>query len=221
MAYLQQQDANRKIVTIGAVAAIHGVAIWALVTGLAPDVFRQISTVLEGRNIPVAPPPPPPTPPDTRDRTTPDDKPAYVPVPDVNVPRSGPIFDPIPEPLPQPDPLPAPQPTLAPAPDPEPSFTPRAARPMGRPGLWVSPSDYPARDLREGNQGVTRFSLSIGADGRIGSCVVTQSSGHAGLDEATCRNLARRARFAPATDETGARVSGSYTGSIRWEIPRD
>jgi protein TonB len=63
--------------------------------------------------------------------------------------------------------------------------------------------------------------LLIGSDGRVESCVVTQSSGFAGLDEATCRNLARRGRFDAATDESGSRVAGSFSGSIRWEIPKD
>ena len=218
MAYLQQQDANRKFITIGAVAAIHGVAIWALVTGLAPDAFRTITTVLEGRHIPADPPPP--RPPETTAKPDPDDTVIVAPKPDVPIPRDGPIIDTMPPPQPVPQPVPQPQPSFTPAPDPTPSFAPRSARPRGRPGEWVTTNDYPARDLREGNQGVTRFSLLIGAAGRVASCVVTQSSGFAGLDEATCRNFARRARFEPATDETGARVQGTFTSAVRWEIPR-
>ena len=41
----------------------------------------------------------------------------------------------------------------------------------------------------------------------------------AALDDATCRLISRRAQFDPATDETGARVPGTYTGSVRWELP--
>ena len=220
MAYLQQQDANRKIVAIGAVAAIHGLAAWALVTGLAPDMVRQITTIIEGRNIPIEPPPPP-VPPDHTPKAKPDDTVIFAPKPDVPIPRDGPVIDTLPLPQPVPQPLPQPQPSFTPAPDPLPSFAPRAANPLGRPGEWVTTNDYPARDLREGNQGITRFSLLIGSDGRVESCVVTQSSGFAGLDEATCRNLARRGRFDAATDESGSRVAGSFSGSIRWEIPKD
>ena len=100
-----------------------------------------------------------------------------------------------------------------------PAFIPRAATPRNAPGLWATPSDYPARDLREGNQGVTRFRLAIGSDGRVTGCAVIASSGFPSLDAATCDKVSRRARFDPATDETGARVPGSYSGSIRWVIP--
>ena len=40
-----------------------------------------------------------------------------------------------------------------------------------------------------------------------------------GLDAATCDKLARRAKFDPASDETGAAVPGTYTGAVRWQIP--
>ena len=42
----------------------------------------------------------------------------------------------------------------------------------------------------------------------------------AGLDRATCDNVARRARFEPATDASGANVAGSYANNIRWVIPK-
>jgi protein TonB len=106
-----------------------------------------------------------------------------------------------------------------PIPKPAPSFTPREAQPLGRPGDWVTPNDYPARELREGNQGVTQFRVSIGADGKVQSCAIIISSGYPGLDVATCTKVTARARFNPAHDASGAKVSGSYANSIRWVIP--
>jgi periplasmic protein TonB len=100
-----------------------------------------------------------------------------------------------------------------------PSFTPRSPTARGKPGTWATPNDYPGRDLREGNQGVTGFRLTIGADGRVQNCEVTKSSGHPGLDTATCDKVRARARFDPATDDSGAKVTGTYTNAIRWEIP--
>jgi protein TonB len=47
------------------------------------------------------------------------------------------------------------------------------------------------------------------------------SSGSPDLDQATCDNVRRRARFAPATDGEGNPTTGSYTNSIRWVIPKD
>ena len=76
-----------------------------------------------------------------------------------------------------------------------------------------------ARDLREGNQGRVGFALSLAADGRVAACRVTSSSGHPGLDEATCALVSRRARFTPATGPDGHPGAGSYSGTIRWVIP--
>lgn len=92
------------------------------------------------------------------------------------------------------------------------------ARPRGNPGLWVSENDYPTSDLRAGHEGVTRFRLRIGSDGRVKDCAVTESSGYDTLDAAACAKLTSRARFDPASDGTGALVEGSYASSIRWKI---
>jgi hypothetical protein len=89
-------------------------------------------------------------------KAKPDDTVIFAPKPDVPIPRDGPVIDTLPLPQPVPQPLPQPQPSFTPAPDPLPSFAPRAANPRGRPGEWVTTNDYPARDLREGNQGITR-----------------------------------------------------------------
>lgn len=61
--------------------------------------------------------------------------------------------------------------------------------------------------------------MTIGADGRVRNCEILASSGSADLDRATCANVAKRARFKPATDDTGAAVSGSYSSAVKWQIP--
>jgi protein TonB len=111
--------------------------------------------------------------------------------------------------------------TLPTAPSMQPTFAPKAARPLGTPGLWVTTDDYPARALRERHEGLSRFRLTIGADGSIGGCSIVESSGHAELDQATCAKLTQRGKFKPATDSSGKEVTGSYTGSVRWKLPRD
>jgi periplasmic protein TonB len=63
--------------------------------------------------------------------------------------------------------------------------------------------------------------LDIGPDGRVSACTITGSSGSSALDSATCRILRSRARFSPATDSSGAKVSDSMTQRIRWQIPAD
>jgi protein TonB len=103
----------------------------------------------------------------------------------------------------------------------KPALAPRSVRARNNPGLWATTSDYPASSLRLGEQGTVRFELAISPDGRVSDCRVLASSGSAELDAATCKRVSQRARFEPATDGSGARVSGSYTGSIRWVIPQD
>jgi len=111
--------------------------------------------------------------------------------------------------LPQPEPRPL---ALSP---------PRLARPVNDPARWLTDNDYPTADIRAGHEGVARVRLSVGSDGRVSGCEIAVSTGFAGLDAATCTNVSRRARFAPARDESGAAVSGTYTGTIRWVIPKD
>jgi protein TonB len=60
----------------------------------------------------------------------------------------------------------------------------------------------------------------VGPDGRVQSCTVTSSSGHADLDDATCKNIQRRARFDPALDSNGQPTSGSWSSRVRWQIPK-
>lgn len=220
MAYVTPETNRRRIVALGAVGAVHGVMALVLLTGFAGGMIQEIKRqTLQTWNY--MPPPPPPQP-------IPDVKPS--PRTRQTTPQSDPL--PLPVPLPGPDttidlgPLPTggsglggdllpPLPTASSSP----SFTPRAAQPLGAPGKWVSDADYPAAALRRGDQGATRFELSITPDGRVRDCRIAQSSGSADLDAATCARLTERAHFAPARDEHGDLVAGRYSGVIRWRIP--
>ena len=172
--------------------------------------------VFEARNIPADPPKPPPEPVHSA-----------KPEPQPNLPREREVADEVLSlndnvviPMPPAPPIPDEVIRLPPAPPaPEPSVKPRLAKPSNSPADWVTTSDYPAHELREGNQGLARFLLTIGANGKVDACTITQSTGFRALDEATCRNVSRRARFKPATDSSGAKITGSYSGSVRWVIP--
>ena len=99
-----------------------------------------------------------------------------------------------------------------------PRFTPEPAQPRNNPGNWVTEADYSSRAMRLGMEGVTRFTLTIGADGRVSDCQVTGSSGHAELDTAACQLIAKRARFEPARNDKGDKIAGSYSSAVRWTI---
>lgn len=220
MAYADQQASGNKIVSLVIVALIHIVVIYALVTGLA---YSAVKTVAEKLNVvdvqeevvePEEPPPPPPDQPITP-------PPVVTPPPIVRTPpTTAPVITttntPPPVFIPQPVAAPPPAP---PAPPPPPSKA-SGASPRGNPGSWATPNDYPARALREERAGTTRFRVTIGPDGRVTNCEITGSSGHADLDEATCKNVTRRARFKPALDAAGNAISDTYSNAVRWEIPK-
>ena len=82
-----------------------------------------------------------------------------------------------------------------------------------------SDEDYPVSAARAGEAGAVGFRLDVGTDGRVALCTVTQSSGSAALDAATCRLLRSRARFTPASNRKGKPVEDSVSGRIVWHLP--
>ena len=219
MSYLDRKHSSNRTATIILVTAVEAAVVFAVVQGLAVKFTRDPPPKpLTGVQI-ALPPPPPPTPHPTPS-ARPSHQPEHVMPSDNRLATSLPTFPTFPT-----DPLPMPTASPVPLPDPfiespkPPQFAPRGARPIGRPSGWVTSNDYPSRDLREGNAGVTGFRLSIGSDGRVQSCAITATSGFPGLDRATCDNLMRRARFDPASDGSGAKVAGTYASNIRWVIP--
>src|SRR5687768_16203764 len=198
MAYADQSMSGNKITALVIVAIIHIVVGYALVTGLAYEaakkVVQKVTTIDIEEEVKKEEPPPPP--PKKLDVPPP---PVRIVVPPTKVdlaPRQAPPVDttPIPPP-PAPPPVIIPPPPAAPPP---PRFTPKSATPKGNPGNWATTNDYPSRALREERAGVTGFRVSVTPDGRAASCDVTSSSGSPDLDQATCSNVMRRARFNPA-----------------------
>ncbi|KUR73595.1 hypothetical protein AQZ52_01075 [Novosphingobium fuchskuhlense] len=221
MAYVTPETNHRRIVALGAVGAVHGVMALAILTGFAGGMIQRIERHALKDWTFMPPPTPKPTtepaskvPPRTQDtKPTPDVLLPQEPLPGSEVkidlgpivPAGGEIG---------PGPL-LPTPTASASP----TFTPRTAAPLGMPGMWVSPSDYPSSALHRGQQGVTGFELTISPDGRVRDCRITRSSGSADLDAATCARVSERARFNPARDEHGNPVVGRYANKIRWQIP--
>lgn len=91
--------------------------------------------------------------------------------------------------------------------------------PASNPGTWVGRSDYPSTALRSEAEGVVGFRLDVDADGVPTACSVTRSSGNTALDETACSLVQSRGRFTPATDAKGKAIAGSWSSSVRWEIP--
>ena len=96
-----------------------------------------------------------------------------------------------------------------------------AAMPLGSPGNWVSPDDYPAEAIKNGDEGITSFRLRIDGAGKVADCVITGSSGSQSLDDATCEIVSVRAQFAPAADAAGMPREDSFSSRVRWTLPEE
>lgn len=224
MAYADQQMSGNRVVAIVIVALIHVVIGYTLVTGLAYEAAKKVVERVTTVDIEEPPPPeeePPPPPEDVPDSAPP---PIVAPPPPMNISPAPPTIRTQPT-IPPPSPpalrIPpaAPQAPPPPPPPPPPAFQPKDPQPRGNPGRWVTTNDYPSRSIREEQEGVTSVRLAVNANGDVTSCQVTRSSGHSQLDEATCKNMERRARFRPATDGNNNPVAGFYSQSVRWQLP--
>jgi protein TonB len=221
MAYADQQMSGNRIVAIIIVALIHVAVGYALVTGLAYSAVKKAIERVTTVDIEEPPPPkdepPPPEPP--KDTAPP---PPVAPPPPMNISVAPPQIQTqptIPPPAPPALRVPPPAP-MAPPPPPPPRVAAKKATPKGNPGNWANSNDYPSRALREEKEGITRFTVQIGSDGRVTSCSVTGSSGTPELDSTTCSLIQRRARFNPAINSDGQPTSDTWSSSVRWQIPK-
>lgn len=217
MAYADQEVSGNRIAAFVIVALLHVALGYALVTGLAYEGVKQlvkkVTTVDIKKEEPKEEPPPPPK----KAEAAP---PIVAPPPKMNIASVAPpveIVQTVPPPAPPPVIVAPPAPVVAPPP----RVQPKQASPKGNPANWATTNDYPTRALREEREGTTGFRVTVGPDGRVTSCSVTSSSGSSDLDEATCSNVTRRARFNPATDGEGNPTTGQYSSRVRWVIPKD
>jgi protein TonB len=223
MAYLQHNRWQDRPKAIAAVIAIHAGIGYVLINGLTYVREVIVDPPLIGETIDEIPLDPPPPPKEHRKTETIPERPTVAPVPPLDLSDRRPLIDTTPiDPPPLPDlprvfPSPTPPVDLGPR---KPAFDPVAPRPLGSPSAWVATSDYRTSWINREWTGTARVRLEVSAAGRVETCTVIGSSGHAELDRATCDLITRRARFEAARDSTGAKTTGSYASSVRWELPR-
>jgi protein TonB len=220
MAYLDRtQDPRRRAIGAAGTLIIQGLIGYVVLVGLAEHFRPQPAhppTI--GSNFPLPTPTPTPTQTPTAQRTA-------DPLPRFPLPPNPPPLPPI-DNGPTVDRGPSggtgtvDLPPLPPPPPPRPAFLAKGPSPIGSPATWALTDDYPLRDLEEEHEGITGFRVTVGADGRVSTCTVTRSSGFRGLDAAACSAVKKRARFSPATDDSGQKIAGTYSNSVRWQIPR-
>jgi len=210
---------GNKITAIVIVALVHIFIGYALVTGLAYEaakkVVQKVTTVDIKEEEPKKEEPPPPPPKEQPDTPPP---PVAPPV-KINVAVTPPQIQTVTVAPPAPPAIVLAPPAPAPAPPAAPKGPSSPAQPRGNPGSWATDADYPQKALREERSGTTGFRVTVGTDGRVVDCTITSSSGSPDLDDATCKNVTRRARFKPALED-GQPVQSTYTNRIRWVIPQ-
>jgi protein TonB len=223
MAYLQAKSWRDRPGAIAAVVVIHGLIGYALITGLKATgiVTRDGPFKTQDFTVPLKPPPPPEPDQKAEPDTLLTQPKVNAPIPPLDLSPQRPAFDATDIIIPQYDPIPKPLPSATPGPivTPSPKFSPVGVRPRNDPGSWVTTADYRSSWINREMVGTARFRLEVAADGKVQNCTITTSSGHPELDAATCALVTRRARFDAAKDETGARTTGSYASSVKWELP--
>ena len=222
MSYLNHaHDPRRRATAVVTVGAVHALLAVGLITGLTVSFDRAESGRLIGVDIPLDPPKPTPTPTPTA-QAVPTTYVPTTPLPPIVLPTEADPVRPVTDtdetnvaffPTGRVDP---PAPALPP---PQPSFAPKRAVPSNSSARWITNDDYPRRAIVDEVEGSVAYRLVVSTAGRVSSCELTRPSGNRALDDATCRLLTSRARFEPASDESGAKVVGTYTGSVRWELP--
>lgn len=102
----------------------------------------------------------------------------------------------------------------------------RPVRPLTTPARWVSWEDFPSKALGASYENLSPdvslyvgFSVDVDSFGRVLHCRVTASSGLPALDDATCRAVAKRAVFIPATNASGKAVVSRYVSGAVWKKP--
>lgn len=216
MSYANRKEmGSNRTAGIVVVAVIHAVLGYALVTGLGYNVIKQKIDDLKTFDVSEPPPPPEkPPPPPPKDNTPPPPiiaPPAIVRMAPIQSPV---IVSPI---MPQ-------APVITPPPRPNPPPVPhvsQTAKARGDLHSLFSTDDYPASSLRNNEQGTTAVRITVGTDGRVADCQVTQSSGSSALDSATCSIIRRRAKYTPAKNDDGSAAMGSDSVRIKWVVPAE
>lgn len=94
-------------------------------------------------------------------------------------------------------------------------------RPANNPGAWITSADYPSYAIATGAEGTVAFKLQVEADGIVSSCEPVGGSAPKELKDLTCQLVSQRARFVPPRNASGDPLTGSYTATVMWQIPKE
>jgi protein TonB len=190
----QQRDPTRHLIGITAVVLVHGLVIYALVTGLARKAVEVIkkpltATIVEEIKAPPPPPPPPPKKIEVPKAPPPPEQP-YVPPPDVSPPvvTAEPVIAAV-----TPTPPPAP-PVIAPPPPPV------VAPPPSKPAIVRNPNpinscapSMPGEAMRKNIEGSVLAHMYIDEKGDVTEVKILKSTDR--MFERAVVNALRNCKF--------------------------
>jgi protein TonB len=199
---------SHRMVSIGAVALFHVIAIYMLASGLAMGLLEKLPTELKADVIPpkqetVKPPPPPP--PDLQKPPPP-----FVPPPDITIQTEAAPTNTITVQSKVATPPPPPQPPAAPKPA-------GITAPISYSKHDCSERYYPPIAIRLNQEGTTRVRITVGADGSVQNAQVESSSGHDSLDQAAVRCVQSLFHYKPAM-QNGQPIAAATLADIVWKL---
>lgn len=86
---------------------------------------------------------------------------------------------------------------------------------------WIGDEDYPSEAQSEGEAGDAVVRLSVDAKGKVTDCAVVASSGSKTIDQVTCRNALRKARYIPAVGANGRPTAAIRTVRAKFRLISD
>jgi len=92
----------------------------------------------------------------------------------------------------------------------------RLAQPIGATHDWITPRDYPVKQVNEGRNGIVHARLMIDATGKVTACNVQEVVKQEGYADKTCAALLRSAKFQPALDAKGTAVASYFILTVRY-----
>ena len=92
----------------------------------------------------------------------------------------------------------------------------RRATPKVSPAKWLGTNDFPLAAASQGMNGYVKFRLDVDPDGNVAGCRILFRTDPDEFANASCRLLARRAKFQPALDADGKPVKSYFVSSVTW-----
>lgn len=94
----------------------------------------------------------------------------------------------------------------------------RQPTPIGNPGDWVRPTDYPVPAVKANINGLVEFRLDVDEQGNATACHIQKTVRTTGFDDAVCIAVMKRAKFAPALDAEGKPMRSYWRNTVHFEV---